>query len=201
MRKPVFTAVFIMCLSFNTVLGTVVTLDTDFGGFYLHATATPLGENSWLFEYDVTNTQSVHVIYGFFDGFFIQVPSVATPTNVTVPEPYGGQPGYWTFGETAPAGWPGAGLVDMMVPDYDLYVWWGQTPGSTYPPGATAHCSFEVDNVSVGQTPAVLANYISGVATTYTFPYDILAPVFIPEPVTLSLLVTGGVVMLKRRWR
>lgn len=67
--------------------------------------------------------------------------------------------------------------------------------------GLTAHFSVQVDDVGVGQTQAVMANYISGVATTYTAPYAILGPTTIPEPLTVALLAVGGLLLLPRRRR
>jgi len=46
-----------------------------------------------------------------------------------------------------------------------------------------------------------MANYISGVATTYTAPYAILGPTTIPEPLTVALLAVGGLLLLPRRRR
>jgi len=181
-------------------LATVIEQDTGFGSYLLEATATPLGGDSWRFDYAITNLQSPHTVYGSLDGFFIQIPQSATNIVPTVPPPPPGGSGYWTFGITDPAGW--VGYVDLYtpwLPGYDWYVWWGQSPAATYGPGLTAYFSLEIDNVFVGQSPAILVNYISGVATTYTDPYAILAPAEVPEPLTLSLLAMGALSLIVGR--
>lgn len=166
--------------------------DTDFGIFSASVTATSLGPGSWLFEFDVTNTQSPQVLHGNLDGFFIQLPQSGTIANSTVPG------ADWTFGITAASGWPNAGIEAVSLPEYEWRVWWGQTPQSTFGAGLTAHFTLEMDNVNVGQTQVVLVNYVSG-NYQYTDPLFILAPVEIPEPATLSLLAIGACLPLFRR--
>ena len=180
--------------------------------YTINATVTPLGGDAYRFQYDITNnTQQVGSAQTGLDGFFVELPPSSSVSDVVVPAPFYGSPGYWA----ASLGSPFAYTVPEITPDPNTQwqKYWGANPASVYPIGSTASFSFVADNVTVGAARSVAVTYwafetpltplyFTSTHGHYTgYSTMLLGPTEIPEPATLGLLAMGGLAMLRRRRR
>ncbi len=176
------------------------------GQYIIDASATSLGPNSYLFEYNITNIDqeiSGASYYTGLDGFSIQVPQSALISNITVPYSYNGSIGYWDglVGGTEPTIFnsPEASLL----PGNMWLSWGGYHTESVYPIGTTAYFSFQADNVNLGTASGVPVTFwniavpntpyvtASNGANYTAYSIDIIAPTAVPVPATIWLLVSG----------
>ncbi len=171
---------------------------TSWSGHYdVAVTVTNLGGNSWNFDYAVSNLADGTGYQGL-DGFYIQVPTTASLSNIVDPNPSAGSPGYW--GHALTTGDPDWGSGAVLKSGYQWLQWWGFEAQSVYPTGTTAspHFSFDASGVSVGSNPAAIVTYWSG--GSYTgYDDELVGPV--PLPGTLALLGPGllGLAVFGRR--
>jgi hypothetical protein len=162
-------------------------------------TVTSLGPDSWHFDYAVSNLTDGSGSQGL-DGFYVQIPTTAIPTNVVNPGPYAGANGYWYNAVTTST--PDWGSGAILKSGYQWLKWWGAEPPSVYPAGtiATPHFSFEASGVSVGTNPAAIISYW-GFSSYTGYSNELRGPTFVPLPGSLALLGPGllGLGILGRR--
>jgi len=162
----------------------IATLDDEYS---ISFAAEQVDPDSWVLTYEVeNNNQQVGTSMTGLDGFSVKLPDSAEISNITVPDPYNGPPGYWTW---------------KIMSDGWLF-WWGGYDESVYPIGSSAVFSFQADGVSLGA--------VSGAVTTYwdeytpSYPYWTLPPygnytdfsTTLTGPVSLHTPVPNGVWLL-----
>lgn len=178
------------------------------GEYSIEVNTTQLDEDSYIFQYSVTNNnQQVGSTMTGLDGFYIQVPESAIISNVTVPASYNGEPGLWSHNSSA--SFNILNTPEATLEEGNMWLgWWGHHDASVYPIGATAVFSFQADGVTLGSASAAqvsywwyhepLAPYVTidpyGHYTGYST--DLISPVAIseqavPEPSTMLLLGAG----------
>jgi|GEM_PF-1953839 len=144
------------------------------GEYAVNVTTQQIGENSWVFTYEITNnnpyneiTQPVinlgrlqlgggtYIQTGLFAGFFIDILPGVKISNVTVPPPYAGT-GSW-------------GCTDTEA--NCLGKWLGYGTDSFYPVKSKAVISFQADGVEVGNLPAKLTSAWKDKKVPTKYPY------------------------------
>jgi len=167
------------------------------GEYTIQASAVQLAPYSWRFTYEVTNINQDIGAYTGLDVLGISVPSSAIISNVTLPDPYYGPPGYWS-----------------TYQDGSFFEMWGYDPQSAYPIGPTARFSFQADGVSAGNTEGFLRTFwgegpvppqwtyfVTQYGHYSDFATILEGPVAVPEPSTLSMVGSAAFCALVWAWR
>lgn len=111
-------------------------------------TPTQIDTYSWEFEYSVTNNnqQAPDIFWTGLGGLYITIPQEAIISEISVPDPYYGYPGFWSGEVRSGSGWA-------------ILIFHGNWAHSIYPPGTTASFSFRADGITIGETDATLHTY------------------------------------------
>ena len=152
------------------------------GEYAVNATTQQVGENSWVFTYEITNNNpyneitqpsgiltgghgiphftgtggtTTYIQTGLFAGFFIDILPGVKISNVTLPPPYAGS-GSW-------------GCTD--TPANCIGTWLGYGTDSFYPVNSKAVISFQADGVEVGNLPTRLTSAWKDKKVPTKYPY------------------------------
>jgi hypothetical protein len=190
MRRNVKSLIVILALSCLLLGFSHGASATSWDGHYSVAvTVTNLAPDSWHFNYEVSNLADGSGYQGL-DGFYIQVPTTASLSNIVNPDPYWSSSGYW-YNELITSDPPG-GSGAIPKSGYQWLRWWGVNLPSVYPAGTTAtpHFSFDASGVSVGMNPAAIITFWSS-GTHSGYSNELQGPTYVPLPGTLALLGPG----------
>jgi hypothetical protein len=161
------------------------------GHYEVNLTLTSLGENSYHFDYALTNLDQQGGSHWGLDGFYVQVPVNAILSNLTDPTPGSGA-GVWTHTlGTVPSPEHYGSTATLTSSSYQWLQWWGHELGSVYPVGTTAHFGFDACGVglTVNQGAAVTNMEVGPWYAGFEGPIQGPAPV--PLPGTALLLSSG----------
>jgi hypothetical protein len=164
------------------------------GQYKVVAQTQNIGIDSWVFTYQITNLTEVGDYTGIsyngpdytgLDGFYIPIPHNAIISEIQLPDPYFGTPGYWAV------------TRDEINSMYDGFVIWGNNVQSVYPKGTTLTYSFRIDNVAVGDNQAILTSFFNNLALKYPSDKDrhyvvystqVISPVPLPTELESTVL-------------
>jgi hypothetical protein len=161
------------------------------GHYEVDATVTSLGENSYHFDYAVTNLDQQGGNHWGLDGFYVQVPVNAILANFTDPAPGSGS-GVWVH-TLEPVFLPDhyGSTATLVSSDYQWLQWWGNELGSVYPVGTTAHFSFDASGVGLTLNQGTVVTNMEVEPWYAGFEGSIQGPASVPLPGTSLLLGSG----------
>lgn len=175
------------------------------GEYNVDVTTTDLGNNSWIFKYEITNVTQEgdwaglysdglppdwmqHIDFTGISNFFVKIPHGAIISNISLPASYGASHG---INPEYIHEWHMQGPWQENPNDvYDWIMIYPYGFAEIYPKGTTLVFSFQIDGVAVGTNEGMISTYypdhVDRYLTEYEKWYDcytlqMKSPIIIPE--------------------